>query len=265
MAHLFSFLSQIQTYFQGLQFEFSWLSVIDILLVAYVLYKIIAGLRSTRAMRIVWTLLFLGVLFLIAEYLQLVALTWILKAFFAIMVVVIPVVFQQELRKMLERAGKSNFLRFFTRTTKERLKENTLQAIASAVKTLSSNKTGALMVLARNDELEEYAESGTRLDSDVSEELLLNIFFPKSPLHDGAVIIRNNRIISAGSILPLSKKEKTYKYGTRHRAGLGMSEESDALAIIVSEERGTISLATDEELVEEIKPDRVYVNLKKYL
>lgn len=260
-----AFLTQIQAYFQGLQFEFSWLSVIDILLVGYILYRIIAGLRSTRAMRIVWTLLVLGVLFLIAESLQLVALTWILKAFFAVMIVVIPVVFQQELRKMLERAGKSNFLRFFTRTTKERAKENTLQAIASAVKTLSSNKTGALIVLAREDALEEYVESGTRLDSEVSEELILNIFFPKSPLHDGAVIIRNNRMVSAGSILPLSKKEKTYKYGTRHRAGLGITEESDALAIIISEERGTISIANDEELIEEIKPERFYVNLKKYL
>lgn len=258
-------ISQIQTYFQGLQFEFSWLSVVDILLVAYILYRIIAGLRSTRAMRIVWTLLFLGVLFIIAESLQLIALTWILKAFFAVMVVVIPVVFQQELRKLLERAGQSNLLRFFTRTTKERAKENTLQAIASAVKTLSSSKTGALIVMARGDELEEYAESGTRLDAEVSEELLLNIFFPKSPLHDGAVIIRNNRIVSAGSILPLSKKDKTYQYGTRHRAGLGIAEESDALAIIVSEERGTVSVATDEDLIESIKPERFYTNLKKYL
>ncbi len=265
MSFLTPLITQTQTYFQGLQFEFSWFSVIDILLVAYILYRIIAGLRSTRAMRVVWSLLFLGVLFVIAESLQLIALTWILKAFFAVMVVVIPVVFQQELRKMLERAGRSNIFRFFTRTTKERLKENTLQNISSAVKTLSSTKTGALIVIAREDELEEYAESGTRIDSEVSEELLLNIFFPKSPLHDGAVIIRNNRIVSAGSILPLSKKEKTYKYGTRHRAGLGMTEESDAIAIIVSEERGTISLADDEQLIEEIKPDRFLANLKKYL
>lgn len=265
MAILTSFFAQLQVYFQGLQFEFSWISVVDILLVAYILYKIIAGLRSTRAMRIVWTLLSLGVLFIIAESTQLVALTWILKAFFAVMVVVIPVVFQQELRKMLERAGKSTFFSFFTRTTKERLKENTLQAIASAVKTLSSNKTGALIVLAREDSLEEYIESGTRLDAEVSEELILNMFFPKSPLHDGAVIIRNNRVVSAGSILPLSKKEKTYKYGTRHRAGLGIAEESDALAIIVSEERGTISIANDEQLLENVKSERFYANLKKYL
>lgn len=258
-------LPQIQTYFNALQFEFSYLTIIDILLVAFILYWIIAGLRGTRGIRILWGLVVLGLIFILSQVLHLVALEWLLKASFAIIVIAIPVVFQPELRKLLERAGTTGILKRLSRSPKERAREDTLRAVANAARTLAANKTGGLILITCQDSLKEYADTGTALDANVSEELLLNIFFPKSPLHDGAVIIANNRIVAASCILPLSDKKKSYQYGTRHRAALGVTEQTDALVVVVSEERGVITVVKNEYMKEKIAPERLYTVLSRYI
>lgn len=253
-----SFFSQLQTYLEALRIEFSILTIIDVFLVAFILYWIIASLRGTKGIRILWGIIVLGFIFAIAEVLNLAALAWLLKASFAVVVVAIPVVFQPELRKLLERAGKNAFWRGLTKNPKARQEDRVVHTIASATKTLASTKTGALIVMARNDTLHEYEESGTVLDANVSEELLLNIFFPKSPLHDGAILIQGNTILAAGVVLPLSEKKEAYKFGTRHKAAFGMAEETDALIIVVSEERGTISVVCEGKLIENIPPEKLF-------
>jgi diadenylate cyclase len=245
-------LTQITTYLQALQFEFSPLTVIDVLVVAVILYWIIAGLRGTRGIRILWSLILLGVIYFLAQIFNLAALEWLLRASFTIIAVAIPVVFQPELRKMLERAGRTSFLKNIGKSARERENTRTREAIVAAVKTLSENKTGALIAIARRDRLDDLVENATILNAQVSEELLLNIFFPKSPLHDGGIVIRDNRIFVASAIFPLSDQKKTYKYGTRHRAAHGLATETDAVVVIVSEERGTVSLAIGETMYENL-------------
>ena len=260
-----SFLDQFQTFLQALEFEFSLLSIVDILIVAFIFYWIIAGLRGTRGIRILWGGAVLGLIFFFAQIFNLIALQWLLAASFAVLIVAIPVVFQPELRKLLERAGKNRFLKSLQTKTDGLLTEKEVQQITAAVKTLSANKTGALIVVTREDTLRDITETGIAINADISKELLLNIFFPKSPLHDGAVVIQDGIVRSASSLLPLSEKEKAYHLGTRHRAAIGLTEESDALVIVVSEERGSIALASNEELIEDISPKDLAEELEERL
>lgn len=232
----------------------SWpLVVVDVLIVAVLLFWAYLFLRETRAMRILYGLFFLLALMLLGRLMNLVLLNWILQYIMAMLVVAIPIVFQPELRNALERLGRTRFIKDFGRRTHL----NVVNEVLSAVDILSKQKIGALIVFQRKTGLREYIERGADIDAIVSAEILLSIFFPKSPLHDGAVIIAGNKIVAASVTLPVSDFETTSKMGTRHRAGLGITENSDAVAIIVSEESGYISLAAEGEIERRIGSDRL--------
>ncbi|MHB8156879.1 MAG: diadenylate cyclase CdaA [Desulfocucumaceae bacterium] len=224
---------------------FSLTSVIDIAIVAFVLYRLMLLIKGTRAVQLLKGLAVLVVATAASSLFQLYTLQWILKQAITALVVALPIVFQPELRRALEKLGGG---RFFSRqfTVNGEADIGPLVAeMVRAVRIMSKDRTGALIVLERSTGLEEYIDSGIKVAGKVSGELLVNIFIPRTPLHDGAVIIRGDRIMAAACVLPLTQGHVSKSMGTRHRAGIGITEESDALAVIVSEETGTVSLAVE--------------------
>jgi diadenylate cyclase len=223
--------------------------VIDILLVAglfYLLFSLLKETRSAVALRglIAILLISFGVFF-VAKYAHLSAVAIIFERFWVIGILVFVIVFQNEFRKALTEVGQIKIFRHFFVSSGRYCDE-----LAKAVGTMSSRKTGALIAIERRNSLKAYADTGTPIDSEISSEILRTIFAPYTPLHDGAVIIRNERIVAAGCILPLSDNpELSKELGTRHRAAVGLSEETDAIVIVVSEETGTISLAVHGDLM----------------
>jgi len=220
--------------------------VIDILIIAYVLYRLILVIHKTRAEQLLKGLAVLIVITKVSEWLQLRTVNYILRNAMTVGVIALLIVFQPELRRGLESLGRSGFLgkNFFFFNEEEKDMSEVLGEICDAVQFLSRSKIGALIVLERETGLNELIETGIAMDSKISSELLINTFIPNTPLHDGAVIIRGDRIMAAGCFLPLTDNQNlSSELGTRHRAGIGVTEISDAVAIIVSEETGTISLA----------------------
>lgn len=218
--------------------------VIDILIVAAVLYKLFTLIRETRAEQLTKGIVVLLILTKLSEWQKLYTINWILNNAMTVGTLALLIVFQPELRRALEYIGRS---RFFTKSLIElrgETQEKVVDEIVEAAASLSRQKIGALIVLERQTGLNEVVETGTRLDALVSSDVLINIFIPNTPLHDGAVIIKDDRIKAAACFLPLTDNMNISKeLGTRHRAALGISERSDSLSIIVSEETGTISLA----------------------
>jgi len=220
--------------------------VIDILIIAYVLYRLILVIHKTRAEQLLKGLAVLIVITKVSEWLQIGTVNYILRNAMTVGVIALLIVFQPELRRGLESLGRSGFLgkNFFFFNEEEKDMSEVLGEICDAVQFLSRSKIGALIVLERETGLNELIETGIAMDSKISSELLINTFIPNTPLHDGAVIIRGDRIMAAGCFLPLTDNQNlSSELGTRHRAGIGVTEISDAVAIIVSEETGTISLA----------------------
>jgi len=218
------------------------LDAVDITIVAVFLYYLILWLRGTQAANLLRGLIFLATLYLAARLLGLQTLNWFFEKFSAAILVVLIIVFQPELRRTLERLGRGGFLRRMGLTPPA--SSWFIRSLVRATEWLAENKAGAIIVLERNTGLNEFIESGTRLDSLISSELIISIFEPKSLLHDGAVIIQGDRIAAAGCLLPLSESKLLDKsLGTRHRAAVGLSEITDALAIVVSETNGAISIA----------------------
>lgn len=218
--------------------------IIDILIVALAFYKLFMLIRETRAEQLTKGIFVLFVLTKISEWLEFYTLNWILDTAMTVGVLAILIVFQPELRRALEYIGRS---RFFTKSFVE-IKGESLGEIANeivdAVASLSRQKIGALIVIERETGLNEVVETGTKIKGKVSSNLLINIFIPNTPLHDGAVIIKEDTVKAAGCFLPLTDNQSLSKdLGTRHRAALGISEKSDSLAIVVSEETGSISIA----------------------
>jgi diadenylate cyclase len=218
--------------------------VIDIMLVAglfYLLFSLLKETRSAVALRGLISVLVLSfIIFFVAKYAHLSAVAVIFERFWVIGVLVFIIVFQNEFRKALTEVGQIKVFRHFFVSSSGRYCDETVKAVAA----MSSRKTGALIAIERRNSLKPYADTGTSMDSEISSEILRTIFSPYTPLHDGAVIVRNERIVAAGCILPLSDTPGLSKdLGTRHRAAVGLSEETDAIVIIVSEETGTISLA----------------------
>lgn len=247
-------LISVENFFTALTFK-SWpLIIIDVVIVAVLIYWVYLFLRQTRAIRIVYGLVVLIVLMLIARLMDLILLNWILQYIMAMLVVAIPVVFQPELRNALETLGRSGLIGDFNKQTSA---TDIFDRVLGAVKTLSSQKTGALIVFQRKTGLREYFDRGLRVNSEISAELLVSIFFPKSPLHDGAVVIVGSRIMSASVMLPATEKELSRKLGSRHRAAIGITESSDAVSIVVSEETGAVSLAVAGELEKRISEERL--------
>ncbi len=223
--------------------------IIDIALVAFVIYKILGFIHETRAEQLVKGLLFLILATFLSDKLKLYTLNWILINTMTLGVIALIIVFQPELRRALEYIGRSKFIRTqFVKIDKEKAKAITAH-IVKAVDHFSAKRMGALLVLERETALSDICETGTRLDAEISTELIGNIFYEGSPLHDGAAIIRGDRILAAGCVLPLTEdKTLSRDLGTRHRAGLGITENSDAVVLIVSEETGIISLAVNGKL-----------------
>lgn len=221
--------------------------IIDIFVVSYVLYKLIILIRGTRAVQLLQGVIIIIVATFVSSQLELRAFNWLLDKTLTTFFFAIPVVFQPELRRALEQLGRG---RFFTRSHHDEAQiGESIQEMVKASTALAKNKIGALIVVEGESGLNDFTETGTGLGAEVSSELLINIFIPNTPLHDGAVIIRKDKILAAACYLPLSENPFISKaLGTRHRAGIGISEQSDALAIIVSEETGQISVAGNGQL-----------------
>lgn len=245
--------------------SFTPIDVLDILLVAFFLYKLMMLIQGTRATAILKGLAVLFVANLVSGIVGLRTVNWILEQGTTVILVALPVVFYPELRRALEHLGRGQFFARISGLGREEI-ERTIDDVARSARLLAQDHTGALMVIERDVGLEEFVESGVRLEAAISDELILNIFTPNTPLHDGAVILRNGRIVAAGCFLPLSDNPYlSSKLGTRHRAGLGVSEQSDALAVIVSEETGTISLAISGRLERGLDEDRLRARLAQEL
>ena len=222
----------------------SFLIVLDIAIVAYILYRVLMFIRGTRGMQLLKGFVVLSVFSGLSNILHLKTVGWLLDKVWASLMVAIPVVFQPELRRALEQLGRGYF---FSRTYYQMREEDLhrlIDEIVKAAETFSSTRTGALLVIQRKTGLKDFIEGAVKIDGVVSSELLINIFAPKSPLHDGAAIIRGDRIAAAGALLPLSDNPALGKeLGTRHRAAVGLTENTDSLVVVVSEETGVISLA----------------------
>ena len=222
------------------------INIFDMVVVAALIYKLFQWIKGTRAVQLLKGIVVLLIATTISDWLGLYTINWILNNIRTMVVVAIPVVFQPELRRALERIGRGKFFaRPFTFLEEEDT-DRVINEIIRAVVTMAKNKTGALIVLERETGINDYIETGVSLDSVISGEFMINIFIPNSPLHDGAVIIRGDRVAAAGCFLPLTENPNLGKeLGTRHRAAIGITEISDAVAIVVSEETGIISLARE--------------------
>ncbi len=219
--------------------------IIDILVVAFIVYKILGFIRDSRAQQLVKGVLVLVAVFALSGFLNLNTLNWILRNAMTVGILAVVILFQPELRRGLERMGRTGLLADRFMGDKNQAK-SVVDSFVDAVNVFSSSRTGALIVIEREVSLGDIAENGTILNADVSAELLGNIFYKGSPLHDGAAIVRGDKIFAAGCVLPLTARIDLGKeLGTRHRAAIGITENSDAVAIIVSEENGIISVARD--------------------
>ncbi|HOV79087.1 MAG TPA: diadenylate cyclase CdaA [Bacillota bacterium] len=226
--------------------KFNASSVIDILIVAFVMYKIMQLIKGTRAVQLIKGLVVLLLATAVSSLLNLNTINWLLRQAMTALVVALPVVFQPELRRALEKLGRGRFLAHPPLAPGEIDLAKVIAEITRAIAVLSKNKLGALIIIERETGLEEHIDTGVKIDGIVSAEFLVNIFLPKTPLHDGAVIIRGDRVAAAACFLPLSESPYlTSGIGTRHRAGIGITEHSDAVALIVSEETGGVSIAVE--------------------
>ena len=220
------------------------MDIVDILVVAFLIYKLMLIIRSTSAARVARSIMLLLVATWLTDVVHMYTLNWILTRFIEVGIIAIVIVFQPELRRALERFGGRTMLRFADPLSNRSVEQNAIAATVTACEIMAKERVGVLLVFERRTSLEEYFKTGTLIDAKVTDQLLRNLFFKNSPLHDGAVIIRHGRVAAAGCVLPLSENTHlSSDLGTRHRAGIGMSEASGAVVVIVSEETGTISVA----------------------
>ena len=240
-------------------FLFLWRPVLEILFIWILLYSIIRFFQGTRAMQVLMGLVILAIMFNIAKALELNTINWVLTKLFAVGVVAFLIIFQPELRRGLARIGQNTMFSPFLK------KGGTIDELVQACEHLSRSKIGALLAIEREVGLKNYIESGLVLDAKVSAELLITLFFPNTPTHDGGVVIQGERVAACGSLFPLSQNpELSRSLGTRHRAAVGLTEESDAAVIVVSEETGAISMSVYGKLTRDLDPEglrRVLMNL----
>ncbi len=239
----------------------TWVSVFDILLVSAIFFLVLVFLRDTQAMVLLrGALLLLIFISLLTAFVNLPAFGWLVSNTLPALVVAIPVIFAPEIRRGLERLGRAGNLLPTARVRDQT--NDVIEAVVSAATRLSNRRHGALIVLQRLDNLDEYAQTGVDMHAKVSPELLLQVFYPNTPLHDGAVIIENDRIVAAACVMPLSASgvlaaTPERKMGLRHRAALGSSEVSDGVAVVISEETGTISVATGGRMIHRLDAERL--------
>ena len=246
-----------------------WVDIVEILLIAFLMYHILVWVKNTRAWSLLKGIIVIAVFILRAAYFQMNTIMWIVQNAFGVAVTAVVVILQPELRKALEELGQKNIISsiipFETYRTSEegRFSDKTINEITKACVEMGKVKTGALIVIEQNQSLSEYERTGIDVDGIVTSQLLINIFEKNTPLHDGAVIIRGNRVTSATCYLPLSDNMALSKdLGTRHRAGVGISEATDSMTVIVSEETGKISVAYKGELERSLDGDRLKERLK---
>ena len=253
------FLNNLLFIFQRL----SWLSIIDILLVTLVFYGLLHWLRGTQAMVLLrGVILIVIALILITSLVNLPAFSWLIQNSLPALLLSVPVIFAPEIRRALERIGRAGTLHLAFNKTANPEFEQTMHTVTTAVARLSARQHGALIILQRLDNLDEYIRSGVRMDAEVTPELLLQIFYPNTPLHDGAAILSGPKVVAAACVLPLSasgilNRSPERQMGLRHRAALGTSEVSDAIAVVVSEETGAISIAHAGRMIRRIDPERL--------
>lgn len=233
--------------------------VLDILIVGYIGYRFIRSARNSRVWQLLKGIVLIIFVTILSGIFELRILNWFLTIFMTYGVIALIVIFQPELRRMLEQLGTNKFTKFFgiglEKSLETKMKEDIYKIVISA-KELSNSKTGGLIVIERDIQLEDIMDSGVKIDADVSPQLIVNLFVPKTPLHDGAIIISKNKIAAAACILPLSDDKKINKgLGTRHRAALGISTETDAIAVVISEETGKVSVAKDGRLIVDVKEE----------
>jgi diadenylate cyclase len=254
-------------------FELPWiftrltpLALLDIFVVAVIFFWLLTVARGTRAMPLLRGIaILLGVIAVLSTTLNLTALHRLLEIAFPALVIAVPVIFQPELRRALEQLGQTRtWLNLPFAHTEEDI-EKTIDEISRAVVQLSRQRIGALIVIERETGLQEYADRGVPLDAELTRQTLIQIFTPNTPLHDGAVIVRQNRILAAAVVLPLTEAPIGGTLGTRHRAAVGISEQSDAIAIVVSEETGQISMAMGGRLVRDLTHDKLKATLRARL
>lgn len=252
----------MQEFFNNVISGIGIMDIIDILIVAFLIHRVLGFIRETRAEQLIKGLLVLVLATFLSEILNLHTVNWMLKGIMTLGVVALVIVFQPELRRGLEYLGRTKLLnKGLGQVDKEKAKHITTEFIR-AIENFSKDRTGALIVLERQTALTEMTESGTIVDAEISAELLGTIFYEGTPLHDGAVIIREDRIFAAGCVLPLSQNKTIGKeLGTRHRAGIGITEHSDAVTLIVSEETGIISMAVNGKLSRFLDTKTVEKNL----
>jgi len=232
------------------------IDVVDILVVAYIIYRVMKLLKDTSAARLAKGILVLVLIMLFASFLHLTMISWLLRNALSVGVFAVVVIFQPELRRLLEQLGKGNLSRMLIPDTDPNVVESMIVATVSACADMSRTKTGALIVFERKERLGEIIATGTRVDAAPSAELIKNIFFKNSPLHDGAMIVRAGRVCAAGCVLPLSGNQGLSRdLGTRHRAAVGMSETADSVLVVVSEETGAISVAIGGMLKRHLSPE----------
>lgn len=241
--------------------------LLDLAIVIYIIYKFIVYAKKTRVWQLLKGIIFILIIVAISEFLQLKILNFMLTFFMPYGVIALIVIFQPELRRMLEQLGTNKITKYFgiEKDLTTKTKEDIYKIVIAATE-LAKTKTGGLIVLERDIQINDIIDTGVKVEAEVSPQLLVNLFTPNTPLHDGAVIIAKNKIAAAACILPLiDDKYIAKKIGTRHRAGIGISKESDAIAIIISEETGKISVAKDGTLIADIKEDALKNILIKHI
>ena len=232
-----------------------WSDYLDVLLIAFLIYRLLPLIRTTSTMRIARAVLVVVIVAWLTDVLELHTISWLLNQILAVGILAVVILFQPELRRMLDHIGSVKLKNLLGTSRSGQEMDPIIVQTVKACEVMSRERVGALIVFARDARLEEYFKTGTRIDGEVSEQLIRNIFFPKAALHDGDMIIRDGRVAAAGCVLPLSDSNRlSADLGTRHRAGVGISEASDAVVVIVSEETGTISVAVGGMLKRHLAP-----------
>ena len=259
------FWSTVRNMIWNLTHRIGIIDIIDILIVAVIIYELLLLTRHTRGSALLKGLFLLLVIMLVSSLLGLKSLNWLLLVILQNGALVLVILFQPELRKALERMGRSRLMTKGSRRTEDEERDTVIDEIVQTVVDLSRRRVGALLVFERQTGLEDVIETGTRLNAEVSAPLLENIFEPNTPLHDGAAVIRDDRVIAAACILPLAEASGVSReLGTRHRAAVGISENTDAVVVVVSEETGIVSMARDGVLKRPFSTDELKAFLNGY-
>ena len=248
--------------FHGILSTITFLDVLDIFIVAAILYKVYEMLQDTRAITLVKGVLVLLGVTILCSWLELHVMSWLLQKSVTLLFVALPIVFQPELRRALEHLGQGKFLGPSVMLDDDEAR-SVVNELARAVKVLSTNKIGALLVIERDMGLNDISATGIQIDGLITADFLMNVFIPNTPLHDGAAVIRGKRLIAAGCLLPLTENRSlSTELGTRHRAAIGLSEQCDALVVVVSEETGTVSVAENGRIMRHLDMERLKAVLR---